>query len=209
MFNDLRITIDYYSDLRLLNTIVRLVFFLTITYLIAALKASYQREKNLAQTDGLTGIINRRYFLNLLRQELNLALRYEKIFTLAYLDLDNFKMVNDRFGHDRGDELLRLVARTTLQTIRQTDIFARLGGDEFALLLPETEFKDAQIALQRLQTKLLAAMERHSFPITFSIGAVTFLKPTNSVDEIIQKADALMYRVKKSGKDNLKHELYG
>lgn len=208
LINDFGVTVNYFPYFRFLNTVVRLVFFCTITYLLSALKTAYERQKLLAQTDELTGIINRRYFLDLLQQELNQAVRYEKVFTVAYFDLDNFKIVNDRFGHDGGDNLLKLVANTTSREIRQADIFARLGGDEFALLLPETDFSSSQTALQRLQTKLLTAMERRAFPVTFSIGAVTFVRKPNSVDEIIQKVDDLMYEVKRRGKNNLNHELY-
>lgn len=208
LLNDFTITRFYYPYFRFWNTIVRFIFFSTIIYLLAALKTSYEREKHLAQTDALTGITNRRYFLNLLEHELNISLRYNRTFTIVYFDIDNFKTVNDRFGHAKGDELLKLVANTATQTIRQVDIFARLGGDEFALLMPETNFRASQTALQRLRNQLSAATERYSLPVTYSFGAITFVKPLNSVDEIIRNVDGLMYEVKNSSKNDIKHELY-
>ncbi|WP_036485876.1 GGDEF domain-containing protein [Myxosarcina sp. GI1] len=208
LINDFTVTKIYYPYFRFWNIVVRFIFFSSITYLLAALKTAYEREKRFAQTDALTGITNRRYFFDLLQQELNLALRYEKIFTVAYFDLDNFKLVNDRYGHAQGDELLKLIAEITTQTIRRVDIFARIGGDEFALLLPETDFAASQTALQRLQTELLMVMEFYSYPVTFSIGAITFVRQLNSIDEIIRSIDSLMYEVKSSSKNDIKHELY-
>ncbi len=131
------------------NTAVRLIVFLTIAYLLSSLKIAYEKEKNLARTDGLTGIINQRFFLKLLRLEYKRSLRYAHCLTLAYLDLDNFKEINDRLGHYAGDKLLRLIAQTIQKQIRETDTIARIGGDELALLLPETNYETGQAKLKR------------------------------------------------------------
>jgi diguanylate cyclase (GGDEF)-like protein len=127
---------------------------------------------------------------------------------LAYIDLDNFKTVNDTYGHLIGDSLLRLVADTIRNNIRTTDVLARLGGDEFVVLLPETDFEQSEIVINKVQTQLLDEMKKNNWPVTFSIGAVTFLTPPESVDEMIKKADNLMYSAKKNGKNTKKREVW-
>ncbi len=199
--------IDLSALLLLWNTIVTLTVFLIVVYLLSALKEAYEREKDLARIDGLTQIYNRRYFLEILRVESKRALRYQRCLTLVYIDVDNFKTVNDRFGHVRGDELLCLIADTVSNSLRETDIFARLGGDEFALLLPETDYQPAELVLQRIQQKLAQVAQDNSFDVGFSMGAITFLEPPDSVDRMIEQVDGLMYQVKNSVKNALKHQL--
>jgi predicted signal transduction protein with EAL and GGDEF domain len=113
------------------NMGVRLSTFLIITFLLSAFKKGIEHEKELARTDSLTGVANRRYFFELADMEINRARRYKHPFTVVWIDLDNFKTVNDHFGHSTGDALLRSVANTLQKNIRATDIVARLGGDEF------------------------------------------------------------------------------
>lgn len=190
------------------NATVRLIVFLTIALLLSNLKTAYEREKKLSRTDGLTGIANRRYFLELLRIEYKRSLRYERCLTLAYFDLDNFKQINDRFGHSTGDKLLKTIAQTIQTQIRETDTVTRLGGDEFALLLPEINYEAAKYVLKRLQQGLMTAIEAYSPPVSFSIGAVTFLSLPDSIESITAEADSLMYEVKKSGKNRLEHRVF-
>lgn len=198
--------VDLSFVLVLWNTAVRLMVFLTIALLLLNLKTAYEREKKLSRIDGLTEIANRRHFLELLQIEYKRSLRYEHCFTLAYFDLDNFKQINDRFGHHTGDKLLKIIAQTIKTQIRETDTVARLGGDEFALLLPETDYETARYILNRLQQKLMMAIE--AYPVSFSIGAFTFLNLPQSLDSIIAQADRLMYEVKKSGKNRLEHRVF-
>ena len=142
-----------------------------------------------------------------MKVETKRALRYQRCLTLVYFDVDNFKLVNDRFGHVQGDTLLSLIAETVKLSIRETDIFARLGGDEFGLLLPETDYQPAALVLQRIQQNLAPAVENHSFDVSFSIGAVTFLQLPVSIDLMLEKVDHLMYQVKQTGKNGLQHQL--
>ena len=190
------------------NTAVRLIVFLTIAYLLSSLKIAYEKEKNLARTDGLTGIINQRFFLKLLRLEYKRSLRYVHCLTLAYLDLDNFKEINDRLGHYAGDKLLRLIAQTIQKQIRETDTIARIGGDEFALLLPETNYETGEAILRRIQQSLKTTIEVDSPTVSFSIGAVTFLSFPDSIALMLEQADSLMYQVKKNGKNSIKHKVF-
>ncbi len=193
--------------LLLWNTIVIVTVFLIVVYLLSALKDAYEREQNLARIDGLTQVYNRRYFWEILRLESKRALRYQRGLTLVYIDVDNFKLVNDRFGHVRGDHLLCLIADTVRNSLREPDILARLGGDEFALLLPETDYQPAELILQRIQQKLAKAAQDNSFDVGFSMGAITFLDSPESVDNMLEQVDRLMYQVKNSGKNGLKHQL--
>ena len=113
--------------------------------------------------------------------------------------------MNDTMGHDVGDELLKTVADTLLTSIRVSDFAARLGGDEFAVLFPVLEKMSALPSLEKLQGELLAAMQKNEWPVTFSIGAVTFNKIIDSSRDMIKQVDDLMYEVKKSGKNNIRH----
>ncbi len=137
------------------------------------------------------------------------AARYQHPFTLAYIDLDNFKLVNDRFGHATGDRALSTVAGFIREHSRRTDALARLGGDEFALLLPETDEDVARAAIAKLRKGLTQEMQRHGWPVTFSIGVVTCRACPGSADELIAAADRLMYSVKNGGKDDDRYSVYG
>lgn len=191
------------------NSIVRLGFFFTVTFILSKLKYVLEKEKDSARRDSLTGIANARYFMELANSEMNRSRRYEKPFTIAYIDIDNFKAVNDRFGHSAGDTLLRLIATTVKNNIRTIDIVARLGGDELTILLPETGQESAQGVLRRLRDQLLDAMQKNRWPVTFSMGVVTFIDSYITVDEMIRRADNLMYSAKSSGKNMIKYETFG
>lgn len=186
------------------NTLVRLGFFLTILYLFLKIKDKLLLEASLADTDPLTGLANRRSFLEQLEREQIRINRYPEPLTLVYIDLDNFKYVNDSLGHDIGDNLLTIVANTIKENTRASDTIARLGGDEFALLFPFLEHDAAQKFLKDLQDNLLNTMNSNNWPVTFSIGAITFQENMPSVRESIKLVDDLMYKVKKSGKNNIK-----
>jgi diguanylate cyclase (GGDEF)-like protein len=191
------------------NSMVRLAFYLMVTLSLSSLKQALDREKKLASTDPLTGIRNGRFFHEAAGAEIERAKRYGRPFTVAYFDLDNFKEVNDRFGHSRGDELLRLVAAAVRTNLRKTDCVARLGGDEFAVLLPETGYRPAAAVLRKIHQLILEKMRQVGFPVTCSIGAVTFVRPARSAEELIRRADTCMYAAKKNGKNRLRHGLVG
>jgi len=189
------------------NAGVRFGFFLVVTYLLSELRNTLAHEKETSRIDFRTGVANSRLFAEMARVELRRSARYKYPLTVAYIDLDNFKAVNDRFGHSEGDKLLRSVGQTLRNHIRATDLVARLGGDEFAILLPETTDGSAPPLLGKLQSHLLETMQEHQWPVTFSIGAVTFLTAPASVDEMVAKADALMYEAKNAGKSEVVHKV--
>lgn len=188
---------------------VRLLLFLIFTFLLSYLHDALQREKQLAHTDSLTGIGNARSFYESARTELERLRRYRHPFTVFYIDIDDFKLINDHQGHSRGNAVLQLIAKGLQSCIRKTDYVARLGGDEFALLLPETDTEAAAAVAEKLRETLLDRMHAQGFSTTFSIGGVTFLNGPDTVDELIRKADECMYSVKHSGKNGIKLEIYG
>jgi diguanylate cyclase (GGDEF)-like protein len=190
------------------NTFIRLSFFIIITWLLSAVKRTLEHEKELSYTDYLTGAVNLRLFLKLVEIEINRSQRLQCPLTLAYIDLDNFKSVNDEFGHLAGDEVLRAIARTAKKQLRKTDIIARLGGDEFALLLPETSQEAARVVLAKLQAALFEEMQQNHWPITFSIGVVTCEAASPNTEELIRMADERMYSVKNRGKNNITYAMY-
>jgi diguanylate cyclase (GGDEF)-like protein len=187
------------------NTTVVLSFFLTITYLVAKLRKAIEREKTLARVDYTTNLANKLLFFELSQFEIKRACRYGHPLTIAYIDIDDLKKINDRFGYQVGDNLLKVVAETLKQSLRQTDLIARVGGDEFAILLSGNGYESGKTVLLRVQQQLLDAMDKHKWATTFSIGAVTFINPPDSVNEMIEKADRLMYFVKNNGKNQLDH----
>lgn len=187
------------------NASVRLGFFLTVTYLLSELRSGRQREKTLARTDPTTGVANRQLFSELAILEIKRARRYGHPFTLAYIDVDDFKNINKYGSYQIGDRVLLTLAQTIKKTIRDTDILARIGGDEFALLLPGIGYETAHTVIARVQQQLVDTMDENKWPATFSIGAITFLNPPDSVDEIVEKADYLMYCIKNEGKNRTEH----
>jgi diguanylate cyclase (GGDEF)-like protein len=173
------------------------------------LRSLLAKEHELARIDVLTTVPNRRAFYEALEKERVRALRYHRPMTIAYIDLDNFKKVNDSLGHAVGDELLVEVAAGLISNLRASDYVGRLGGDEFALLLPETDATAAKAVLRKLRLRLLDEMQAHRWPVTFSIGAATFLDPPGSLDVMIRLADETMYAIKAQGKDNVSVSLVG
>lgn len=193
---------EYYSSewIRFFNALVRLGTFFMIAYLINTLKFALQAEQTTARTDYLTGIHNKRQFIEQLGLELKRASRLQYPVSMVYIDLDNFKMVNDDLGHEAGDRQLALIAQTIAGLVRKTDLFARLGGDEFGLFLPDTDQARARPVLEKIESKVSQELRRLHSPVTLSIGVITYHNPPQDPRAIIQAADALMYQAKQTGK---------
>ena len=191
------------------NAGVRFVFFILIVRLLATVRSQLERERSMARFDGLTGAMNGRAFREAAQTILHIAARYGRPTVIGYIDLDNFKHMNDTLGHTGGDDVLRTVASILLKSVRGTDLVGRLGGDEFAVLLPETAYSGAVTLFKNLREKLLKEARGQGWPVGFSIGVAVLRTAPSSVDEAIKHADALMYRVKNGGKNNILLEEFG
>jgi diguanylate cyclase (GGDEF)-like protein len=167
-----------------------------------------KREREVARLDDLTGAANRRYFFEMAQIELDRSQRYKHPFNIVYIDIDDFKNVNDQWGHEVGDQLLRAVVQLVQRHVRKTDFLARFGGDEFVLLLPETDQAAAQITVSKLRSALLDKMRYYNWPATFSIGVLTCIDVHLGLDELIREADNLMYSVKKNGKNGIAYAVH-
>jgi diguanylate cyclase (GGDEF)-like protein len=176
--------------------------------LLAGMRARMHLEQQLARTDPLTGLGNRRSFGDLAAVEISRTRRYSRSLTLAYIDVDRFREMNDRYGHATGDTVLLTVATVLQDCLRTSDVLARIGGDEFALMLPETGLAGARIAIEKAVVRLTDAMESNDWPITFSIGVVASDAP-RSLEEMLQLADRTMYAVKRTGRGGILYEFTG
>jgi diguanylate cyclase (GGDEF)-like protein len=186
----------------------RLFTFLLTVALTVPLRKLYEREQQTARLDFLTGVLNRKAFYDLLTVELARNKRTETPFAVAYLDLDNFKQVNDEFGHDEGDALLRVAASTIRGALRGTDTLARLGGDEFGILLPDADVETSAQFVARVKDALDAAMSGRGWNVTASIGLGVFDRPALTSDGVMKACDGLMYRIKRGGKSGIACEQF-
>lgn len=177
-------------------------FFSTVILrLLFELDEAEKKYKELAATDDLTGIKNRRSFSDFVERELAIAKRYGTEFTLVLFDINNFKEINDLYGHLVGDQVLKKVAQTCQQEIRKTDVLARLGGDEFVILVPQSENLDINRYMQRLIQaieKIEVNKQNPEVRISASIGAKRYTQDINTIEEIYNLADREMYLSKNS-----------
>lgn len=190
------------------NALVRLGFFLITSFMLSKFKDELEKEKELGRIDDLTGVSNSRSFYELASTEIERSKRHGHTLSVAYIDLDDFKSINDSTGHSTGDQLLHQMAFIMKQSLRRIDVTARVGGDEFVVLMPETDQETAKIVIERLQKNLLESMKSSGWPVTFSIGAITFTAPPKSVNDMVKKADNLMYRAKEGGKNRILYEKF-
>ena len=164
--------------------------------------------QEIAIHDELTGFYNRRHLLELLENEKNRSLRGNAVFTIAMLDIDHFKKVNDTYGHQAGDEVLRRVSAAIKSTMRNTDFCGRYGGEEFVLVLIQTDLKEAMICAERMR----ANIEKCRFPgigngltITASIGLSQY-QTREEIDTMVARADRALYRAKEGGRNRVEYE---
>jgi diguanylate cyclase (GGDEF)-like protein len=181
----------------------RLFLYLVISFLLQRLRRLMAELATQSRTDALTGLQNRRAFVQSLSEELLRQQRTNTPLSLAFVDLDHFKQVNDTRGHLVGDQVLQEVAGLLRARLRRTDAIGRMGGDEFAILMPETNGEDAMTALRGVRQNMLDSMARQGLPITFSMGVVTGGSGATP-DELLRQADALMYEVKREGRNDIR-----
>ena len=164
----------------------------------------YSRTKYLSQTDELTGLSNRRCFDNTYEKEFLRAKRYNNKLTVVIFDIDYFKSVNDTYGHQCGDYILKEISNAALQTFRKTDTVFRFGGEEFVVILTETDIEKAKIPLERFRkTVETLDLNYHGFPIniTVSIGACQLSKDIKTKEALLEKTDMALYEAKNTGRN--------
>jgi diguanylate cyclase (GGDEF)-like protein len=198
--------LGYTTPSYLWNRAIQLSLLGVVSVLLAALKGSYAALQMLAKHDSLTGLDNRQSFAERAELELAISRREGRPFTLAYMDLDDFKAVNDAFGHAEGDRALQAVAEVLKRRVRAADACARLGGDEFAVLLRGSSPEAAVLALEQLRGELRSEMTRNGWKVGFSTGAVTLKEFDATIDDALKIADGLMYEAKRTDKGSLRHE---
>jgi len=164
-------------------------------------KALKEELKAQAQTDELTGAANRRHILNIAKQQFDSAQRYKYSLTIGIIDLDYFKQVNDTYGHDVGDLVLREFANVCENNLREQDFFGRYGGEEWLLVFPHTQFSDTEIILNRIRSSL----ENTDFPMesppTFSAGLTQINEQDITLKDLVKRADDALYIAKEQGRN--------
>lgn len=190
------------------DSLVALLTYLLIGIIVMDFRDVHRAEKTAADTDSLTGAYNSRRFYSELTSEIDRSRRYKHMFSLAYIDVDNFKLINDTLGHASGDDLLIELYKCLLIELRSTDIVARIGGDEFICLLPETGQIDAKSAMLKAEKSLIDNMRKNDWDVSFSVGVVTFVQLPDDAYEAVNLADELMYKVKNNTKNAIAYSVW-
>jgi diguanylate cyclase (GGDEF)-like protein len=189
------------------NGITRLATYCFIAYLTARVRTLLLREAEMATQDPLTGLLNGRMVLAIGEIEARRARRYAHPMTVMFLDLDNFKQLNDTRGNKAGDEVLKAFANALRRTLRSTDVVGRIGGDKFVVVLHEIDADAAAQTGQRVASTVPAAVAGLA-PITMSVGIAWFEHPSDDFRTMIDAADALMHEAKRAGKGRIRTQLF-
>lgn len=167
------------------------------------LKALNRQLAEMAHVDSLTGANNRRYLYEVAKKLIPFVKREEQNLSVAMIDLDHFKDVNDTYGHDVGDEVLKVFVEYVKSNIRESDIFVRYGGEEFVLLLPNTDLEHAKVLTEKLRSSIENCKKIDKVRFTISIGVAAFIISEDTIDTIIKKADEALYEAKDSGRNRV------
>ena len=173
-----------------------------VLQLLSKLDRAEQQLQILSHTDELTQTYNRRFFMQYVDQELKRMHRSGETFSVAILDMDNFKQINDIYGHLAGDQVLRELTQMLKGQMRQADVLARYGGDEFIMLFPQTNRQQADVWIQRIYETTAGtsiSIQGYSVKPLFSIGVAFSTPGVNSIDELLKPADIALYQAKRNG----------
>jgi diguanylate cyclase (GGDEF)-like protein len=194
--------LKYYKSFILGSIINLLIVFLIIYYVKIYIK---DKLEVFAVHDQLTKTYNRHYFNEYINNEINKAYRDKGSFSILMLDIDNFKRINDKYGHEKGDHILKELALVVHNCIRTYDILVRFGGEEFIVILPETNLYDANETAERIRVAVQNNVFKGVHQITVSVGVATYIKEDTS-DSIIKRADEAMYQAKKNGRNRVESQ---
>lgn len=195
--------VDYITKpFNIYELLARVKTHLQIKHLTDLLKKALEKAEKLAMTDSLTEIYNRRYWLTIAQQEFNRTCRYDRSFSVVIFDIDNFKKLNDTYGHLIGDEVLKALTKAIQPSLRRADCFARFGGEEFIILLPETNLDNAREVAERMcQAVNSTKITDQEIQITVSIGVAAYQSNDTRIDDLLQRADCALYEAKRQGKN--------
>ena len=186
--------------------IVALFFFADLQERVAAMEETARTMRQLANTDALTGLANRRQAEEQLARELRRAERYGRTFSLLMLDIDHFKDLNDRYGHQAGDDVLVDLARRLGAMVRASDTVARWGGEEFLLVAPETPLDDARRLAEMIRRHVADNHLADRFQVTVSLGLASY-RPGDTVPSLVARSDAALYLAKRGGRNQVRVEI--
>jgi diguanylate cyclase (GGDEF)-like protein len=185
------------------NGVTRLGYYIVHTFLLSYMLTLLKEQRQLAVKDHMTGVYNGRMFEEILNLEIENSERTGAPLTLCYLDIDNFKSINDKFGHSEGDKVLKAFCKIARDNIRSNDVLARVGGDEFVILFKETGLDKGQAVMERIRGSLSSHSESLKCSPQLSVGIVSFTNPPPSVNAVMAEADKLMYEAKEQGKNRI------
>ncbi|TPQ27585.1 GGDEF domain-containing protein [Methylomonas koyamae] len=185
------------------NLTIQAVAFVIVLELVRQLQNERIKAHEMSMTDTLTGIPNARGFYEQSHSLVSFCHRQQMPIVLAYIDLDNFKTVNDKEGHQRGNDILKIIAQIMKSTFRASDVISRLGGDEFAVILPNTEVSEAHEVLERFRVTTMKEMNIAGNSVSTSIGAIAYSNSPLDLEAMIKTADQIMYDVKHTGKNQV------
>ena len=210
--------ISYLSDIILktntnilytsINAIARMSVFIVAVITVDKIKKLTNELERLTLTDPLTQIGNKRAAFARGDEEIQKMKRSKLPLSILFIDLDNFKSVNDTFGHEAGDEVIAKTGATLKNIIRTTDFTARIGGDEFVVMLYDTNIKGALVTAEKIRAELEEIFSNQGYGVTSSIGAATFIKPPHSFSAALDCADSLMYKAKNTSKNAIASEVF-
>ena len=187
-----------------INLLLISLFFASLFIFLGVSAKSRAKLRTLSRNDPLTGLANRLYFIAQVEALLNNAKRNESRLSVIMIDIDDFKEVNDTYGHMEGDRVLRDMAKTFENTLRQSDIIGRWGGEEFLIALPDTNREAALKVAEKIRQAIKNNVKtKEGAPITISLGLTTHVDKNTSLDTLIQEADTALYKAKKQGKDQV------
>ncbi len=192
------------------NVGTRLILFTFIIFVITKMRIDLriirdiaEREKFLARVDPLTDVPNTRFFYEIMSKEAEVAQTLKYPIAFAYIDVDDFKSINDNYGHLIGDKVLRQIGMILKNSLRGGDIVARLGGDEFGIFMPRIKISEAEMVIKRLTALIKIELLKDGYQISVSVGLVSYAAMPAVPNVIIRTADELMYRAKNEGKDRV------
>jgi diguanylate cyclase (GGDEF)-like protein len=196
------------NSVQVFNALANLIFLGAFTVVLSLLKKHLEQVTARAELDGLTNLLNSTSFTRRAEQEVLASTRSRRPFTILYIDVDNFKTVNDTLGHGAGDEVLKSVGKFLAGQFRKGDLRTRIGGDEFAVFLPDYSLEEAKRDIPPFHEALNRILGAGPAPISCSIGGMTFTQAPPSLQGALHEADMLMYRVKMGGKNNYRLGAY-